>query len=70
MNIQSTYIYANLHFGRSGEEVQDNKNWTIQKIKNCELHRLRKRVNLTFSALKIFTINFFFHLKLKCQIAF
>ena len=53
MNIQSTYIYANLHFGRSGKEVQDNKNWTMQKIKNCELHRLRKKVNLTFSALKI-----------------
>ena len=44
---------ANSQFGRSGKKVQDNKNWTKQKIKNCEFYRLRKRVNLTFSALKI-----------------
>ena len=48
MNIQSIS-----NFGRSGKKVQDNRNWTKQKIKNCEFHRLRKRVNLTFSALKI-----------------
>ena len=48
MNIQ---LISN--FGRSGKKVQGNKNWAKQKTKNCKFYRVRKRVNLTFSALKI-----------------